>query len=138
MEESVVSRLKAVSVTNPITVAIDDYTNTNHIKITNVMPIAGGIAYYWNTLFNNLDERHSADWLYPRLKQTFVEMITANITVVAIVADNASVNNLLYDKLKKDYPFLVHVPCSAHTLALEARLQFERVPKCDNSHVNYD
>src|SRR6185437_7416195 len=86
-EEKVITRLRQLSVSSPITIAIDDYTNTNHIKITNIMPMAGGMAYYWNTIFNSMDEEHSANWLYPRIGKCLHDIIQFKITVVAIVAD---------------------------------------------------
>ena len=101
----------------PVSVAIDGWTNVRHSKITNIVPISMGKAYYWCSLCNNSD-KNDADWLfnatYPQLQQ----LIDNNVPVVALVADNESVNNALYSRLKEKLPFLIRVPCAAHTIQL--------------------
>lgn len=45
-------------------------------------------------------------------------IIDQGVLVVAMVADNEAVNGALYRLLKNDFPFLIHVPCAAHTVQL--------------------
>lgn len=54
----------------------------------------------------------------PIVKEVMMELMSHNIPIVGFVADNASVNKLLYDLLVVSYPFLINVPCNAHVLQL--------------------
>jgi cytochrome c-type biogenesis protein CcmH/NrfF len=47
LREEVIARLTAGSVTYPISIAIDGWTNTRHEKVTNLLCLCGGQAYYW-------------------------------------------------------------------------------------------
>jgi hypothetical protein len=40
------------------------------------------------------------------------------IQIIALVADNEPLNRAAYNLLKEDYPFLIYVPCAAHTVQL--------------------
>ena len=48
-------------------------------------------------------------------------IINNSIVVVAMVSDNEAVNGALYRRLRLDFPFLIHVPCAAHTIQLCVR-----------------
>lgn len=114
----VVAHLKAISENCPITLAVDGWTNVRHDKITNVLPLCASNAFYWTSIVNSLDAS-TAEWLLTPMKQTINDLIVKHqLLIVAIVLDNESVNLCLYDKLKLHFPFLIHVPCAAHTLQL--------------------
>jgi hypothetical protein len=117
LHEKVIDRLKAQCVSAPVTIAVDGWTNVRHDKVNNVIPLCAGRAYYWTSIVNTLD-RNTAEWLHPRLVESFGSLISKGILIVAMVADNEEVNNSLYNRMHDTYPFLVQVPCAAHTLQL--------------------
>lgn len=40
---------------NPVTLALDGWTNVNHNKVTNLILLSGGRAYYWKSVVNSLE-----------------------------------------------------------------------------------
>jgi hypothetical protein len=63
LQEKVIDRLKAHSQSAPVTIAVDGWTNVRHDKVTNVIPLCAGQAYYWESIVNILD-RNTAELLY--------------------------------------------------------------------------
>ncbi|MDR3447339.1 DUF domain-containing protein [Dyella sp.] len=104
-----------------VTVAIDGWTNVRHDKVTNVLVLQGGLAFYWCSITNDA-ESNTADWLASRLRPVLhTLMVTHRVRVVALVADNEAVMGALHARLELDYPFLIRVPCAAHTIQLAVR-----------------
>jgi Protein of unknown function (DUF 659)/hAT family C-terminal dimerisation region len=66
----------------------------------------------------NSSEKNTAEYLSDKISPIIQELIEKEIKVVAIIMDNEMLNNSLHTRLANIYPFLVHVPCSAHTLQL--------------------
>ena len=105
----------------PITVAVDGWTNVKQEKVTNVCLIAGGIAYYWCSIVNT-HEKNDAEWVATRLSAVFRTLIDAHhLQIVALVVDNESVNKAIYSRLVVEFPFLIYIPCAAHTVQLVVR-----------------
>jgi hypothetical protein len=91
MKETVVGRLRG---TTPVTVGLDGWTNTNHNKVINIVPIVDGVSYYWCSIVNVLN-RNTAEWQREPVLKAFNSLIEHNILVVAMVVDNEAVNGLL-------------------------------------------
>lgn len=104
-----------------VTVAVDGWTNVRHEKVTNVLVLQGGQAFYWCSITNDA-ESNTADWLASRI-QPVLETLTLehHVQVVALVADNEAVMGALHNRLELRFPFLIRVPCAAHTLQLAVR-----------------
>lgn len=101
--------------------AIDGWTNVRHDKVTNVLVLQGGQAFYWCSITNDA-ESNTADWLASRLRPVLhTLMVTHRVQVAALVADNEAVMGALHTRIGRDYPFLVRVPCAAHTIQLAVR-----------------
>jgi hypothetical protein len=100
-----------------VTIALDGWTNIRQEKVTNIVPIASGVSYYWESIVNRM-EANTADWQRPLIKKAIESVIGCGVPVVAMVTDNEAVNGSLYRLLLPDFPFLVHVPCAAHTIQL--------------------
>lgn len=120
MKKMVVNKLKA-STSTPVTVALDGWTNTRHDKVINVTPICGGVAYYWQSTVMST-ERCTAENQAPHIAEAIRSIISNAVIVVALATDNEAVNGSVYRMLTADFPFLVHVPCAAHTIQLCVKL----------------
>jgi hypothetical protein len=129
MKETILQRLRGSS--SPVTVAIDGWTNVRQTKVTNVVLLCAGVAYYWRSIPNTYDA-NTAEWLEQQLTPVLRELHQAGIRFSALVADNEAVNDALWARLLEPFPFLIRVPCAAHTVQLvvlqimEIR-RFERV-----------
>jgi hypothetical protein len=99
-----------------VTVGVDGWTNVNGHKVLNVVPVAGGVAYYWNSVV--LKGHSAASDQEGPLTAALHSLIKRSIRVTAIVTDNEKVNPVLYQRLLPTFPFLLHIPCAAHTIQL--------------------
>jgi len=111
-----------------VSFACDGWTNVRHEKVTNVVLLTGERAYYWCSIVNS-DESNTAAWLYSRIRPIMQELITEHkVHISAFVADNEAVNGATHARLLADFPFLVHVPCAAHTVQLIVRNVLSAAP----------
>lgn len=101
----------------PVAVAIDGWTNVRQTKVTNVVLLSGGNAFYWCSIANPLD-RNTADWLSAELEPILQALVDKGVRFAAFIADNEAVNGALFKQLLQPFPFLVRVPCAAHTIQL--------------------
>jgi len=115
-------RMKASK--TPVAFAMDGWTNVQHVKVTNILLIVDGVAFYWCSITNK-SNKNSADWLYTAIKPKMEELHTGGVRFAGWVADNEAVNSKLYRKLLVDYPFLLKIPCAAHTIQLIAKQVME-------------
>ena len=107
-----------------VTVGIDGWTNVNGGKVINLCPVAQGTAFYFNSAI--LKTFSSAAAQHIPVRDALRAIMDAGICVMAIVTDNEAVNKALYrDFLVKEFPFLLHVPCAAHTVQLCVRAAME-------------
>ena len=105
----------------PITVAADGWTNVRQKKVTNVCLLADGVAYYWCSIVNT-HEKNDAKWVAARLSIVFHTLIeTHHLHIAALVVDNESVNKATFNLLVSEFPFLIYIPCAAHTVQLAVR-----------------
>ena len=87
LRQSLYSRLRMPNTYT--TVAFDGWTNCNGVKITNVMAISKGIAYYIKSI-PNVTDRNTADWLDQHIRPVVDDMINNGIKINAFVTDNGS------------------------------------------------
>jgi hypothetical protein len=118
MREQLWRLMKASTV--PIAIATDGWTNVQQSKVTNIILIVDGVAFYWNSLVNK-ESQNSAVWLHDAIKPKLEELITNGVRFSGFIADNESVNKKLFRLLKESYPFLIQIPCAAHTIQLIAK-----------------
>ena len=74
------------------------------------------MAYYWDSVV--LRERSTAQAQHQPVLQKIESLIAKGVRVIALVTDNESVNTALFKRLKVDLPWLLHIPCAAHTIQL--------------------
>jgi hypothetical protein len=100
-----------------VTVGIDGWTNVRHEKVVNLVPVANGVAYYWDSLI--LKKRSTAKAQTKPVGDGLKNIMDQGVIVVGLVTDNEQVNYKLYRRLSKErFQFLIHVPCAAHTVQL--------------------
>jgi hypothetical protein len=100
-----------------VTLGADGWTNTRRDLVTNIVGIAAGRAYYWTSIVNS-DEHNTAQWLFEHIQPVVADLIGNNVKVVAFAVDNASVMVSFVGLIQQAFPFIIHVPCAAHTLQL--------------------
>ena len=108
----------------PVTVALDGWTNVNHEKVTNIVLLCGGRAFYWRSIVN-ASEHNTAAWLHDAVVPVLNELLTLGITFVAISMDNEATTTALFNLLRVTFPFLLRVACGAHVIQLIVRALFE-------------
>ena len=112
----VIGRLRAC---RGVTVGIDGWTNVRHDKVINLCPVGRSVAYYWESVV--LKKGASAEEQAVPIADGLRSIINAQVLVVGIVTDNEAVNGAMYRRLLAEFPFLIHVPCAAHTVQLCVR-----------------
>jgi hypothetical protein len=113
----VIRQLRIFCRSSPISVAIDGWTNVNTAKVTNVVLICGGEAYYWCSIVNG-SHHNTASWLRDPLEEILNGIKAKGLVFNALVADNERVNRTLWALLLTPFPFLIHSSCAAHTVQL--------------------
>ena len=98
-----------ISSSAPVTVAIDGWTNVNHTKITNLVLICNGVAYYWCSIPNDFD-KNTAVWLNSVISPVLTNLHARGIRFSSLVA--------LFELLQQSFPFLIRIPCAAHTVQI--------------------
>jgi Protein of unknown function (DUF 659)/hAT family C-terminal dimerisation region len=101
----------------PVAVAIDGWTNVVQAKVTNVVLLSGGKAYYWRSIANK-QEKNTAAWLHEHIEPVLADLIEQGVRIASLIADNEAVNGALFRLLQEKYPFLIQVPCAAHSIQL--------------------
>ena len=112
-----------------MTIAIDGWTNVRHTKVTNILlltQLSGGVAYYWCSITNTY-AANTAVWLESVLTPVLQQLVTLGVRFAALVADNEAVNDALWKHLLEPFPFLIRIPCAAHTIQLVVRQVMEFV-----------
>ena len=104
-----------------VSIATDGWTNVRQEKVTNVIVIAKGRAFYWCSIVNT-HERNTGEWLAAQLAPILRTLTDQHsMRVVSLVVDNEAVNKKTHGLLLPDFPCLLHIPCAAHTLQLIVR-----------------
>lgn len=118
LKEQLITRLKHNNCAASL--LLDGWTNVNKVKVTNLLLVSRGTAYYWCSI-SNKDSINNAEWLYNAIKPEMEAILDYGIPIVSYVADNEAVMTATHNKLLVDYPFLVRVPCAAHTIQLAVK-----------------
>ena len=113
----VVRQLRNYCNSDPLTIAIDGWTNVNTAKVTNVLILCGGEAYYWCSIVN-ANHRNTANWLCDPLVKVMNDIKAEGLVFSALVADNERVNHALWEQVLEPFPFLIRSPCAAHLVQL--------------------
>jgi hypothetical protein len=113
----VTRQLRIFCRSSPISVAIDGWTNVNTAKVTNVVLICGGEAYYWCSIVNS-SHHNTAVWLRDPLVEVLNDIKAQGLVFTALVADNEKVNTTLWELLLAPFPFLIRSACAAHLVQL--------------------
>lgn len=123
-----VRRLRNHCRSAPLTVGIDGWTNCRRDKVTNVVILSGGVAYYWCSIVNG-NAANTAMWMREPLSKVISGLRELGLIVAALVTDNERVNRTLHELLLPSFPFLVRSPCAAHILQLcvKASLALEEI-----------
>jgi hypothetical protein len=108
------------SVIVPVSFLLDGWTNINQDKVTNIVVMHNGIAYYWCSITNTYSASN-AEYYYNICKHQMLAIIALKIRIVAFVADNEATMNKTHSLLLVDFPFLIRVPCCAHIIQLIVR-----------------
>ena len=127
VKQQVIAKLR---VCRGVTVGVDGWTNVRHDKVINLCPVGRAVAYYWNSVV--LKRGATAEEQAEPVAEGLRSIITASIPLAAIVTDNEAVNGAMYRLLEEEFPFLIHIPCAAHTLQLCVRkvLKLSPVAPC--------
>jgi hypothetical protein len=115
LRDELLTRLRSSS--SPVAVAIDGWTNVVQSKVTNIVLICDGKAFYWRSIANKT-EKNTAAWLYDQIEPILSDLVQQSVRVTALIADNEAVNGALYRLLRVKFSFLIHIPCAAHTVQL--------------------
>jgi hypothetical protein len=102
-----------------VTVGVDGWTNVRHDKVINLCPVGRSVAYYWDSVV--LKRGATAEEQAGPIADGIRSIVKAGILVVGIVTDNEAVNGAIHRRLIGEFPFLIHIPCAAHTLQLCVR-----------------
>lgn len=122
MRQLVLARLKTRSLQSPAAVAVDGWTNVRSAKVTNVMVICHGVAYFWDSFENNTEAKNDAQWMADKLLPILQTLLDGGVRIGAFAADNeAAMKSLHRDHIAPTYPFIFRIPCAAHTIQLVVR-----------------
>lgn len=102
---------------DPVTLAIDGWTNVRSNKVINLLLISNGVAYYYCSV-ENWDNLNNAEWLVSQLKEQINNLLLLGIRLTSVTSDNDNVMKTTCKILNQLFPVLIHVPCSAHILQL--------------------
>lgn len=110
--------LDTLSASNqPITLALDGWTNMRSNKVTNILLICSGIAYYYTSIENNKN-LNNLEWLVPKITENIELLVKRGLNIIAITTDNENLMKALCKKIKMIFPVLINIPCSAHIIQL--------------------
>ncbi len=113
-----------------VTVGVDGWTNVRHDKVINLCPVGRSVAFYWDSVV--LKRGATAEDQAEPISHGLRSIIKAGILVVGIVMDNEAVNGAIHRRILHEFPFLIHIPCAAHTLQLcvKKALKLDPVDPC--------
>ena len=113
----VLNKLRNYCRSSPVTVALDGWTNVRRDKVTNVVILCGGAAYYWCSIVNSTAS-NTAAWMREPVANVINELREEGLIVAGLSTDNEEVNRALHSQLVVSFPFLIRSPCAAHILQL--------------------
>jgi hypothetical protein len=105
------------SSSQPVTLAIDGWTNIRSNKIINLLLISNGNIYYYDSI-ENKDKNNNKEFLVCMLTEKINVLINNCINLIAITTDNEILMKTTSKELIKKFPILIDIPCSAHIIQL--------------------
>jgi hypothetical protein len=97
--------------------AYDGWTHLGK-KVYNVMLIADGRVFYHKTIPSYLDNKCSSEWQFSKLRPIIHDLLAQNIPIVGFVTDNAADATKVGKMVEAEWPFILSLPCAAHTCKL--------------------
>lgn len=116
-EVEITKFIKNKSESTPVSIAIDGWTNRRKEKVTNVLILCDGKAFFWRSIVNKFN-RNTANWVTPQIKLVIDSILSKGIQISSLISDNENLQYNIFDVLSEYYPFLIHIPCAAHTFDL--------------------
>ena len=101
----------------PITIALDGWTNIRMNKVTNILLICSGISYYFTSIENKFSA-NTAENLIPILSEKIKFLANKGLRVIALTTYNENLMKLTRQQLNILHPILLIIPCSAHIIQL--------------------
>ncbi len=115
LQDDLVATLKSSNL--PVSLQSDGWTNVNRSKVTNIMLLSKGDAYYWTSIVN-AESSNTADWVVERVEKVIEDLLSKGLKVVAYAVDNENLSLAVVKQLQVKFPWLLHIPCAAHILNL--------------------
>ena len=101
----------------PITLAIDGWTNVRSNKVINLMLIVNGNIYYYDSI-ENKEKRNTKEYLLELFEEKINVMLSQGLNLIAITTDNEILMKSTCNDLVKKFPILLDIPCAAHLIQL--------------------
>ena len=79
------------------------------VKVTNVVLLCGGVAYYWCNIVNSR-HHNTAVWLRDALMEVMRGLQGKGLIFVGLVLENEAVNGALFTLVQPIFPSLIHSP----------------------------
>jgi len=117
----------------PCTIVLDGWTNVRHNKVSNILLCDGNSTYFCFSHENSEeknDVKHLKETLVPLL-EIFLEK---KVEFIALTVDNEATMTALAKALKLKFPWLLHIPCAAHTI----QLCLEKIAKLPTLKPTFD
>ena len=101
----------------PVTLVFDGWSNVNGIHVQNTLALCSSGAFFLKSDVS-ITGRSTAVVLGAMIKEVIDTLLIKRVVISGLVADNASVNGVISDQLQAEYPWILPLPCGAHTLQL--------------------
>lgn len=101
----------------PITLAIDGWTNVRSNKVINLMLIVNGNIYYYDSI-ENKDNGNNKEYLLTLFVEKINDLLNKGLNLIAVTTDNEILMKSVCNELVKIFPILINIPCSAHLIQL--------------------
>lgn len=101
----------------PVTMAIDGWTNVRSNKVTNILLISNGISYYYTSI-ENVNCQNKTEWIVSKLEERIKFLISKKINIIALTTDNENLMKSVRKEIKNKFPVILDVPCASHIIQL--------------------
>lgn len=127
MSKQIINQLKCTGDAGSVTIMSDGWTNVVHNKVTNLCLQANETGFFWESFVNH-STKNTAEYLFNQMAPIIQQLISDGVHVFGFVADNESTNKSLFKLLHVRFPFLIEIPCSAHSIQLVVNDTLSKVP----------
>ena len=100
-----------------VTLCTDGWTNVNKTKIFNLVALESNIPYLMYSL-ESVYVSNTTEKIIEILRPKIIKLLEEQIRIVAISVDNEASMNSAVNKICAEFPFIIHIPCGAHTFQL--------------------